>query len=63
MTKALSFDTATLAERQALTTALCTAFTGSSAPFGSTVTSAVRCPVMSATPAVIPSGPTSSPAT
>lgn len=63
MTQAFSFDIATRADAQALATALCTSFTGSSPPLGSTVTWATTCPVMSATPAVTPSGPTSNPAT
>ncbi len=51
------------APRQALAMAPCTTETGSSCPSGSTVTSAIVRPWMSATAAESRSGPTSRPAT
>ncbi len=63
MTNARSRDMLTFAESQARRTALCTVFTGSPVSQGSTVTSAIISPVMSATPAVTLPGSTSRPAT
>ncbi len=56
-------DRATLPERQAFTTALCTSATGSPCPLVETVTSATISPLISAMAVVTDSGPTSRPAT